>query len=109
MSKTDVMSKREAKLAKYRQEREELNAELNTLNHRRKRVLARLRNVGNAIYDLLHESSEVPSVTDHAVVRYLERVKGVDVMKLKAEVANHEKAQREGNVIVTVNGDANAQ
>lgn len=98
-----VLSKREHKLEEYRQQRDDLNTELKTLNHRRKKVISRLRDVGNAIYYLLHESEEVPSITDHAVVRYLERVQGMDIRSLKIEIANHKQAQREGNVIVTVN------
>lgn len=101
-----VYSKRQAKLDKYRQERDEITAELKSLNNRRSRLSERLRNVSNAIYDLLHESDEVPSVADHAIVRYLERVKGMDIQALKIEVANHKQAQREGNVIVTVNPEA---
>lgn len=99
----DARSRREAKLEEYRLQRDELTSELKTLNHRRKRIGERMRNISNAIYDLLHESEEVPSVTDHAVVRYLERVKGMDIRMLKVEIANHKQAQREGNVIVTVN------
>lgn len=100
-----VRSKREAKLNEYRQLREELQTELKTLSNRRKKLMTRLRDVGNAIYDLLHESDQVPSVTDHAVVRYLERVKGWNIAELKAEVANHKNAHREGNVVVTVHDD----
>lgn len=32
-------------------------------------------------------SSAAPAITDHAVVRYLERVKGIDVEAVRAEIA----------------------
>lgn len=101
----DHRSKREAKIEQYRLQRNELTSELKTLNNRRKKISQKLRNISNAIYDLLHESGEVPSVTDHAVVRYLERVKGMDIRMLKVEIANHKQSHREGNVIVTVMDD----
>jgi hypothetical protein len=63
-----------------------------------------LRDVGGQIYDMKHNGSS-PHVTDHAVVRYLERVDGVDIWDLRHKVAEHSQAVREGNVIVTVNED----
>lgn len=95
--------KRELKIKQYREERTALEAELVTLNKRRSKISKRKRDIANAIYDLLHESGEVPSVTDHAIVRYLERIEGVDIQELKIKVANHKQAERQGNVIVTVN------
>lgn len=32
-------------------------------------------------------SPAIPSITDHAVVRYLERVKGIDVEAVRSEIA----------------------
>lgn len=97
--------KREKKIKAYREERTALDDELRTLNHRRSKIGKRKKAIANAIYDLLHENGEVPSVTDHAIVRYLERIQGVDIQQLKIDVANHKQAERQGNVIVTVNED----
>lgn len=63
-----------------------------------------IHEVGQQIFDMKHGGA-TPHVTDHAVVRYLERVKGVDIWKLKEEVSLHKDAVREGNVIVTINED----
>jgi hypothetical protein len=61
-----------------------------------------IREIGQQIYALKHDGP-TPHVTDHAIVRYLERVKGVDVWKLKSELINHKNAVFLDNVVVTVN------
>lgn len=71
-----------------------------TLNDKSKEI----RDVGEAIYAMKH-SGLTPHVTDHAVVRYLERVLGVDIWALRDQVASHSLAVKEGNVIVTINED----
>lgn len=48
---------------------------------------------------------KAPHITDHAVVRYLERVKGVNIWDLKAEIMQHSDSVRVDNTIVTVNGN----
>lgn len=63
-----------------------------------------LRDVGEAIYDMKHKG-ETPHVTDHAIVRYLERVEGLDIWAIRNKVSNHKDAVREGNVVVTINED----
>lgn len=63
-----------------------------------------LRDVGEAIYDMKH-NGDTPHVTDHALVRYLERVEGLDIWELRTKVAGHKDAVREGNVVVTINED----
>lgn len=63
-----------------------------------------IRDTGEQIYDMKH-GGETPHVTDHAIVRYLERVQGVDIWSLRDEVSNHHLAVRDGNVVVTVNED----
>lgn len=63
-----------------------------------------IRDVGEAIYDMKHKG-ETPHVTDHALVRYLERVEGLDIWELRTKVAGHKDAVREGNVVVTINED----
>lgn len=65
---------------------------------------AEIKEVGEQIFHLKH-NGDTPHVTDHALVRYLERVEGLDIWELKSRVANDKNAVREGNVIVTVNED----
>lgn len=84
------------------QERKPLETEYKVALKRLQRHNQKLKALGQAIYDLKH-NGDTPEVTDHAVVRYLERVKGYDILDLKAEVANHAQASKVGNVIVTVN------
>lgn len=98
-----------SKLGQYQKERlkllaqkEELDIEKKALESKIRGIAKRLKEVGNAIYDLKHEG-DVPHITDHAVVRYLERVKKVDIRELKLEVSKHKNAVKNGNVIVTVN------
>lgn len=65
---------------------------------------AEVKKIGEQIFHLKHDG-DTPHVTDHAVVRYLERVEGLDIWQIRAKVANDKNAVREGNVIVTVNED----
>ena len=60
--------------------------------------------LGGQIFDLKNIDNEIPHITDHAVVRYLERVKGINIWDIKAEIAQHHDAVRVDNVIVTING-----
>lgn len=64
-----------------------------------------LSELGGQIFDLKNIDGETPHITDHAVVRYLERVKGMNIWDIKAEIALHSDAVRVDNVIVTVNGE----
>ncbi len=63
-----------------------------------------IRDVGEAIFSMKHKG-DTPHVTDHALVRYLERVEGLDIWELRDKVSQHSMAVREGNVIVTINED----
>lgn len=63
-----------------------------------------IHDIGLQIFEMKHGGS-TPHVTDHALIRYLERVESLDVVALKDKVAAHKDAVREGNVIVTVNED----
>lgn len=65
---------------------------------------AEIKDVGERIYTIKHGGA-TPHVTDHAIVRYLERVEGIDIWELKTKVASNKNAVKEGNVIVTVNQD----
>lgn len=90
-----------------RQHRQLLNDRLslvtdfNRAQRRLQKMNRKIRDVGNAIYDL-KQSGDTPEVTDHAIVRYLERVEKVDIRELKLKVAADKNAYREVNVIVTV-------
>lgn len=86
---------------------EPLQKERRTLDNRIKKKQKKLKQLGNTIYDLKHNGL-TPEITDHAIVRYLERVKGWDIPELKVEVANHKNAKRVGNVVVTVNEEREA-
>lgn len=61
--------------------------------------------IGQAIYDLKNIYGDTPHITDHAVVRYLERVKGLDIWGIKAEIMQYKKSVRAANTIVTVHGE----
>ncbi len=63
-----------------------------------------IRDTGEQIYDMKH-GGDTPHVTDHAIVRYLERVDGVDIWALRDKVASHHLSVHDGNVVVTVNED----
>ena len=78
----------------------------NTFN-RISKITRRLKSAHEAIYALRHgeTNKETPAITDHAVVRYLQRVKGVDINELKIEIAKYKSVARDGNVIVTVLDD----
>ena len=102
---------REEKLNKYQREHTLLLNEIKELQEQKKPIENRLRKlnsrrhrVGMAIYDLKHDGM-VPEVTDHAIVRYLQRVEGYDINDLKLKVAQSKQSVKVGNVIVTVNED----
>lgn len=76
------------------------------INQRTDKIMAinkELNRLGGQIFDMKNEDGETPHITDHAVVRYLERVKGMDIWALKAEIVSHTDAVRVVNTIVTVN------
>lgn len=74
-------------------------------NKRVKEINIRLKELGQAIFDLKNANGDTPHITDHAIVRYLERVEGVNIWDLKAKVMAHKDAVRVVNTIVTVNGE----
>ena len=88
----------------YKQKSRELDKIRKVLNKKNSEI----KEVGEQIFHLKHDG-ETPHVTDHAVVRYLERVEGLDVWDLKSRIANDKNAVREGNVIVTVNEDLESE
>lgn len=106
---TPKETKRQQKLEKLQDEHGDLTREKEQLqsatNRRVQAINIRLKELGQAIFDLKNENGDTPHITDHAVVRYLERVKGVNIWDLKAEIMNHKDAVRVVNTIVTVNGE----
>ena len=65
-------------------------------------ISKKIKLIGEQIFQLKHDGP-TPHVTDHAIVRYLERIEGLDLSSVKLKIAEHKDAVREGNVIVTVN------
>lgn len=88
----------------YKQKSIELDKIRKVLNKKNSEI----KEIGEQIFHLKHDG-ETPHVTDHAVVRYLERVEGLDIWDLKSRIANDKNAVREGNVIVTVNEDLESE
>lgn len=94
----ELLSERIPIIAEFKQKSKALDKVRRELNKKS----AEIRDVGEQIFHLKHDG-ETPHVTDHALVRYLERVAGLDVWGLKAIVAEHKNAVYDGNVVVTVN------
>lgn len=105
----DKEIRRQEKLEKMQTEHGALTREKEQLQHstnkRVKEINTRLKELGSSIFDLKNLDGETPHITDHAIVRYLERVKGMNIWDLKAEIMNHKNAVRVVNTIVTVNKD----
>lgn len=100
---------RDAKLSRYQKahrtllsEIEELKKLKAPLENQINRKNKKLHRIGQAIYDMKHDG-DTPEITDHAMIRYLERVEGRDIKELKILVAKDKNAVKIGNVIVTVN------
>lgn len=63
-----------------------------------------IKAVTDAIYAMKH-GGNTPSVSDHAIVRYLERYKDMDINLIKLEITTHKAAVYQDNLVVTVNND----
>lgn len=104
--------RRQEKLEKLQNRHGELTREKERLqastNKRVREINIELKQLGQAIFDLKNLHGDTPHITDHAIVRYLERVKGVNIWDLKAEIMNHKQSVRVENVIVTVNKEEDA-
>lgn len=94
---------------------QEQHSELTRLKNAKKREMGNvikeiteinkeLKRLGGQIFDLKNLDGDTPHITDHAVVRYLERVKGMNIWDIKTEIAQHRDSVRVENTIVTVNG-----
>ena len=110
MNEKDIL--RQSKL----NELQEAHRLLSIEKRKKKKILTELTNeigkmnkeldrLGNQIFDMKNVDDKAPHITDHAVVRYLERVKGVNIWDLKAEILAHSDVVRVDNTIVTVNGN----
>lgn len=86
-------------------EKRALKGELNVITARMAEKNKELAKVGQAIYDLKHVDGMPAHITDHAIVRYLERVEGLDIWDIKAKIMQHRNSVNVDNTIVTVNGE----
>lgn len=109
MNPKDV--KRQKKLNELQEEHGRLTAKKKELKKKQGAIIAevteinkQINKLGGQIFDMKNEDGDTPHITDHAVVRYLERVKGINIWDLKAEIVQHRDAVRVDNTIVTVNG-----
>lgn len=95
------------KITGYKLALSEVQSQLTTLGNRRSNLLKKMSAANGAIYDLRHteNADNVPEITDHAIVRYLQRVKGMDMNELKLEIAREKNIVKDGNVIITVLDD----
>lgn len=104
---------RQEKLQNLQRRHRELTAQRKALLTEERGIQDKLRvnkkeleAVGGAIYDLKNVNGDTPHITDHAVVRYLERVKGLDIWSIKSEIMQYKESVRIDNTIVTVNEEA---
>ena len=99
------------KLTAYMRLHRELTVRRNEVKSRHKAVLVELNDINSKIHRIgtaishLKHGGQTPLVTDHAIVRYLERVEGLDVDDIRLKIAKHAKSVKVGNVFVTVNED----
>lgn len=102
---------REKKLNKLQQEHSELTRLKNAKKRSMNEIMTEIgelnkeiKRIGGAIYDLKNIDGDTPHITDHAIVRYLERVKGLNIWDVKTEIMNNKDAVRVDNTIVTIHG-----
>lgn len=111
-----IMNEKEILREKKLNELQEAHRLLSIDKRKKKKVLTELTGeiaqmnkeldrLGQQIFDLKNIDDKAPHITDHAVVRYLERVKGVNIWDIKAEIMQNKDAVRVDNTIVTVNGN----
>lgn len=103
---------RQLKLNALQEEHRVLSAEKRSLKKRATKLTneiaeinTKLGRLGAQILDMKNEDGDTPHITDHAVVRYMERVKKIDIWKIKSEIIAHRNAVRVENTIVTVAPD----
>lgn len=99
------LSELQSRYGKFARRKNEIHASMKPLTSELARVNSEIARLGVRISQLKHGKKDVPHVTDHAVVRYLERNMGMDIDALRNSIMVHPKAYREGNVVITVMGD----
>lgn len=110
------MNKKEVQRQEKLNKLQEKHSELTRLKQKSKRTMNKamaeikeinkeLKVLGSKIFDLKNIDGETPHITDHAIVRYLERVEGRDIWELKSRIIEHKNAVRIENTIVTINGE----
>ena len=90
------IKKIDTKMALLKTEKDDICRELSSLGNRKNKLQDKVDSIKNA--------SKKPVVSDHAIVRYLERVIGMDLDDLKDEIINSEthECKKDGNVITTI-------
>ena len=92
MTREEKLVQKQREHGQLLNEVEELQKQKKPIGNRLRKVNSRLKSVGQAIYDLKHEG-DTPEVTDHAIVRYLERVEKVNIQELRSKVMNDKDAK----------------
>lgn len=84
-------------------QREGLVIEFQSLSKELKVLRDDINKLNSEIKDYLDK--EIEPITEHVILRYLERVKGIDIAAIKAEVMEHVKVlyPMNGEVIGTIN------
>jgi len=120
MGKKAARARRKAKIAAQRATIKELDdAELRSMRHELGRLSETKRREINELQtriDIIKREQQARetststglNITDHAIVRYLERIKGVDINAIREEIdkiAQTSKQMREGRKGIAQNGD----
>lgn len=84
----------QVQLAKEQALCESLRKEATEAHKKHQASQTKVRSLTNRIKELQSAAAEVePVVSEHALLRYLERVKGIDFTALKAEILSPEAAE----------------
>ncbi len=92
-----MANKRDDRLASLQERHEKLLVELESAKglqekHHARRVMVELADVERQISKLQTPAAHKPYVSDHAVVRWLERVRGMDMAAVRREILTPERA-----------------
>lgn len=88
-----LLKQLESRLSKLRAERDVQRQALTEAEQAHQAACDKLRSVEREIAELKTSSSE-PVVTEHALLRYLERVHGIDLEKIKSEMVTPTVAEK---------------
>ncbi len=83
----------------------ELKEQIRPLGIELAKVRSGIKEAKNAIHNFKHKGVDIPFVSDHAIVRFLERVDGIDIDAIRIRIRDHVQSvkAKEGNIVVTVN------